>query len=188
MDGLSGSSPTTRWPVASEAMTETREEAVTILEDGHRAVRELIGLLPAPALISPGVGGGEWSPKDLIGHLTSWEEFALEALEAWGRDERAPIDRDLATRGLNAVNAGAVATKAKLSVDEIKHDSDVAHATLIDAIRETTDARWEGPATKRSRKSLGHRVGQILGGPAGGFRHAEAHLASLASLVDQQRA
>src|SRR3989442_9926668 len=100
-------------------MTETREEAMSILDDGQRAVRELIGLLPARALTAPGLGGGGWSPKDLIGHLASWEEFALEALEAWGRDERAPIDRDLATRGLNTVNADAVATKAKLSTDEI---------------------------------------------------------------------
>jgi hypothetical protein len=169
-------------------MTETREEAMIILDDGHRAVRELIGLLPAHALTAPGLDGGEWSPKDLMGHLASWEEFALEALETWERDERAPIDRDLASVGLNAVNARAVASKAKLSPDEVRHDSDVAHATLIDAIRETTEARWESPATKRSRKSLGHRVGQILGGPAGGFRHAEAHLASLAALVDQQRA
>jgi hypothetical protein len=168
-------------------MTETREEAMIILDDGHRAVRELIGLLPARALTAPGLGGGEWSAKDLIGHLASWEEFALEALEAWGRDERSPIDRDLASIGLNAVNARAVAARSKLSADEVKHDSDVAHATLIDAIRARTEARWEGPATKRSRKSLGHRVGQILGGPAGGFRHAEAHLASLAALVDQQR-
>ena len=160
---------------------------MAILDDGHRAVRELIDLLPVPILTRPVLEGGDWSPKDLVGHLASWEEFALEALRAWNRGERAPIDRALADQGVDAVNAGAVARKATLTADEVLHDAAVAHATLLDTLRGIGDAAWERPATPRGRKALGHRLGQILGGPAGRFRHAEAHLAGLAAFVDRQR-
>jgi hypothetical protein len=167
-------------------VTVTRDEAVRILKEGRSEVRRLLGRLPDPAMTSAGIGSGDWSPKDLIGHLTSWEEHALEALAAWGRGERAWIDRELSTRGLNAVNAEAVAAKSKLTVDEVLHDAEVSHASLVDAIRGITDAEWERPATPRGRKTLGHRLGQILGGPPGGFRHADAHLPSLQSFVERR--
>ena len=166
------------------SVSETREEAISILTDGDRAVRQLIAQLPADALTRPGLGGGDWSPKDLVGHLASWEEHALAALEAWDRDEGAPIDRDTYTRGTNAVNADAVAAKASLTVEEVWRDAGVAHSTLVDRIAQMPDSRWVNPATSRGRKPLGHRLGQILGGPAGGFRHAQAHLKTLTAFVE----
>jgi hypothetical protein len=45
------------------------------------------------------------------------------------------------------------------------------------------DARWENPATARGRKSLGHRIGQLLVG-TGPFDHAEAHVKDLRSFVE----
>jgi hypothetical protein len=166
-------------------VSETREEAISILTEGQRAVRGLIAALPADALTRPGLGGGDWSPKDLLGHLASWEEHALAALEAWDRDAGAPIDREIYTRGTNAVNAEAVSSKEGLTLEEVRHDADESHTQLIDSIRRMTDKRWANPATSRARKPLGHRLGQILGGPAGGFRHAEAHLKSLAAYVER---
>jgi hypothetical protein len=165
-------------------VSETREEAISLLEDGQSAVRGLIARLPESALTRPGLGGGDWSPKDLIGHLASWEEHALAALEAWDRDEGAPIDRETYTRGTNAVNAEAVAARASLTVEEVWHQADITHASLIDRIARMADSRWENPATSRGRKPLGHRLGQILGSAAGGFRHAEAHLKSLTAFVE----
>ncbi len=156
-----------------------------MLTEGRREVRLFLGRVPDTAMTRPGIGSGEWSPKDLIGHLTSWEEHALEALDAWGRGERAWIDRELSARGLNDVNAEAVAAKSKLTVDEVLHDAEVSHASLVSAIRGITDAAWERPATSRGRKALGHRLGQILGGPPGGFRHADAHLPTLHSFVER---
>jgi len=165
-------------------VTETREEALAILDDGRREIRVLVRRLPERSLARPGLGGGEWSPKDLVGHLASWEEHALEALAAWGAGDRAPIDRELHERGVNAVNEEAVAAKSKLTVDEVLHDAEVAHASLMGAIRGISDAAWERPATARGRKTLGHRLGQILGGPGGGFRHADAHLPDLRAFAD----
>ena len=50
-------------------------------------------------------------------------------------------------------------------------------------IRTMPDARWENPATARGRKSLGHRIGQLLVG-AGPFEHDEAHAKDLSAFVE----
>lgn len=146
-------------------------------------MRNLVDRLPASARMRPGIGGGDWSAKDLIGHLASWEEHALAALQAWAQDVGAPIDKALYSRGTNAVNAEAVAAKEGLGYARVLREADATHAELVAAIREMSDERWEHPATSRGRKPLGHRLGQILGGPAGGFRHAQAHLKSLTAFV-----
>jgi hypothetical protein len=49
------------------------------------------------------ITGGYWSAKDLVGHLTSWEEHALGALAAWRRGERRlPSSVPYAFRGSTA--------------------------------------------------------------------------------------
>ena len=60
------------------APTPTKREALTILERGHREVGRLIEQLPSRSLSTTGIGGGAWSPADLLGHLAAWEGFALE--------------------------------------------------------------------------------------------------------------
>ncbi len=133
------------------------------------------------------IGGGDWSAKDLLGHLTSWEEHALEALKAWRGGEPAPIQRALRVLGLNGVNAEAVAADRSRSAATVRRRFDDIHRRLVAAIRSMPDATWDAPPTTRSRRSLGHVVGGIIGGPAGPFTHASAHLPHLRAYVESVR-
>ena len=172
----------------SEGELPSRSEAVRILVEGRAEIDALLARLSPRDLTRPGIGGGEWSPKDLLGHLASWEEHALEALAAWKRGERAPIDTQLYSRATSAINAEGVARKAKMAYASVRQSADRTHAALLAAMREMPDRRWSEPATPRGRKPLGHRLGAILGGPTGLFRHAEAHLKSLRAFVQQRTA
>lgn len=165
--------------VPSEPSAPTRREALRRIDDGHRRVRELIAQLPARTRTRTGLGGGDWSPKDLIGHLQTWEEFALEALHAWDAGHGPAFERDLWTRSTAAVNREAVARKAGWSYPETVRRADATHAELLARIEAMSDARWRRPGTPRGRKAVGERLGGILGGPRGPFRHAEAHLKDL---------
>lgn len=160
----------------------TREEAIDILERGQGAVRRLIKKIPAHWLARPGIGGGTWTPKDLLGHLCFWEENVLEALRAWDTGERAPIDREIYTRSIGAINAEAVRARSRHAFARVYRDWDNVHGELIRSIRTMSDARWENPATARGRKSLGHRIGQLLLGRAP-FEHAQSHLPDLEAFV-----
>jgi hypothetical protein len=162
--------------------TPTKREALTIVERGHREAMRLIGDLPPRTLTRTGIGGGAWSPVDLIGHLAAWEGFALDALHAWERGERAPIDIALDDRGLNGVNADALAEASSLRPSALIERSLETHAALVAAVRAVPADRWVTPPITRGRP-LGLRVGSILGGPGGPFRHADAHLPDLRAFV-----
>ena len=165
----------------------TRGQALKILEDGNRAVRDLIDQLPRRAVTTPGLGGGDWSPKDLIGHLAAWEERAVAALQAWEEGHGPAFEKELWSTSTSAINRESVERKAKLSTPEIVRRADVTHEELVARIRAMSDRRWRQPGTARGRKAVGERLGGILGGPGGYFRHADAHLKDLRPFVDRHR-
>jgi hypothetical protein len=159
-----------------------RDEAVEIVRSQRVATLELVAALPVRARTKAGLGGGTWSAKDLLGHLESWERHALDALDAWLRDEPAPIDRAFRTMSLHEINARDVTRKAARSFDRVAASADRTHRELLDAMAALTDSRWERPATTRGRAPLGRRLGQILVG-SGPFGHDAAHRRSLEGLV-----
>jgi hypothetical protein len=164
------------------AATPTKRQALTIVERGYRETMRLIDELPPRSLTRTGVGGGAWSSADLVGHLAAWEGFALEALHAWSRRERAPIDIALEARGLDGVNADALAEASALKPSALVRRSLETHASLVAAVRAVPADRWVKPPVTRGRP-LGVRVGSIHGGPGGLFRHADAHLPDLRAFV-----
>src|SRR2546428_12346672 len=91
----------------------TRTEAIRILQRDRRTTLGLLQRLPARAITTRGLGGGDWSPKDLIGHLESWEQHALDALEAWARGDPAPSDVALRSAGLNALHRAEAERKPR---------------------------------------------------------------------------
>jgi hypothetical protein len=163
----------------------SRDEAVRILEEGRARTRELLEQVPRGAMTRPGLGGGTWSPKDLVGHLSSWEEHALDALHAWERGRRAPID-DL-WRGVSTtrINRQEVERKARWPPSRVQREAERTFSQVLDAIRATSDERWLAPLAPRGRKPLALRLGGILGGPGGPFRHDEAHHPSLRTFLER---
>jgi len=169
----------------AEAGPLVRTQAIRILERGRTQIDALILEIPKQALTTPGLGGGGWSPKDLVGHLASWEEHALDAVAAWERGERAPIDelgRMLSTRAINDQN---VRRKSGWSFARVQRESERTHEQLIDAIRTLDADSWTAPVGPRGRRPLWQRLGGILSGPGGPFRHDESHLPSLADFVSR---
>lgn len=161
-----------------------RDEAIHILSTQRAEVLALVARLPTQARTMPGLGGGDWSPKDLLGHLESWEEHVLAALEAWSRGESAPIDAALRRDGLDTVNTREVARKARRPFSAQVASTIATRERLVTEIRDMTDERWASPPTVRAREPLGHRVGQILLGIKDPFQHDDAHLSDLRGFVE----
>lgn len=58
--------------------TPSREAAIGIIRDARARLDELIEELSDSQIEAKGtLGGGDWSVKDLIGHLASWEQRSL---------------------------------------------------------------------------------------------------------------
>ena len=161
-----------------------RIEAVALLEADRAEILALCTRLSSEDMVRPGLGGGGWSPVDLLGHLESWEEHALRALDAWSRGEPAPIDRALRTEGLTAVNRTEVERRAGRTGATALRSAATTHASLLTRLAAITDEAWAAAATPKGRRPLGHRLGQILAGTRDPFRHDEAHLGDLSGFVD----
>jgi hypothetical protein len=163
----------------------SRVEAIAILEDQRAVTLELLARLPARARTTPGLGGGEWSPKDLLGHLESWQEYALEALDAWQEGHGPAIDAVIWSTSTTALNREAVARKAGRRATDQRRRTEATHDRLMARLEAFGDARWRRPGTVRGRTAAGARLGDLLGGPGGPFRHAEAHLRQLRPFVEE---
>lgn len=163
-----------------------RSQVIGFLEADRAETVALCDRLSPRDLIVPGLGGGAWSVADLLGHLESWEEHALRALDAWALGEAAPIDRALRTEGLTAVNRAEVVRKAGRSGAEALRRAAATHASLIARIEALADDAWRAPATPHGRTPLGHRLGQILAGPRDPFRHDTAHLRDLHACTEER--
>jgi Mycothiol maleylpyruvate isomerase N-terminal domain len=162
----------------------TRAEAVRTLEEGHTTVAGLLANVGEEDFVRPAtIGGGEWSAKDLLGHLTTWEEAALEALEGWRAGRTPTIETEVFAHpgGIDDFNARTVASKAAQSSDVARRASEETHAGLVAEIEGMSDDEWssKAPYPTERRRRLGELLGSITGAPKRPFGHAFAHIPDL---------
>lgn len=168
----------------------TRPAAVQTLEEGHGAIRRLLAEMSEEELIRPGtIGGGSWSAKDLLGHLTTWEEIALASLDEWRRGERPGIEDVFRAEDVDRINAENVGRKAAVSADRVRSEAARVHRELVAAIDRMADDEWrsKAPYETERRTTLAALLGSILGAPQRPFGHAFAHLPDLEAYVASLR-
>jgi hypothetical protein len=159
----------------SDVVVPSRTEAIEMLRaDRTRTDALLAGLAPAD-MERTGLGGGDWTPKDLVGHLETWEQHALDALAAWDRGEVAPIGVALDTLGTDEVNRREVERKASMSTESVATSAAATHERLLDALAALDDDRWTANPEPDDDDTIGRMVGGILGGTQGLFRHDPDH-------------
>jgi hypothetical protein len=167
----------------------TRDDAVRLLEEQHAELAALFAELDEDAFVRRGTIGGGWSAKDLAAHMGIWEAFAVEAMDAFGRGERPAFeDRFTDPGGGDRVNEEGVRRFLDTPASDVLWRFDDLHRRVVSAIGATNDEGWTAdyPYDPEDR-TLGDRVGSLLGSEAGGFTHASAHLPDLRAYVDATR-
>ena len=164
----------------------SRELALGVLRDGHQQVLALIDGLSRAQMARPGLGGGDWSVKDLLGHLTSWEEHALDALDAWSEGRAVPIYEMLGSLGIDGVNQRTFEEKSGLSYAEVLLNFATIQERLLRTIGGMSDEIWRLVPIPERNRTLGSELGGILSGH-GDFDHAAVHLPDLQTWVGDLR-
>jgi DinB superfamily len=157
----------------------TRDDAIRLAREDREHTVELLDGVAPDALTTAGLGGGSWSPKDLIGHLESWEEHALGSLDAWDRGEEPAVGHALRTIGTDELNRREVERKADRTVDEARASAAATHTRLLERLAAVTDDRWAEAPVAGDDATVGGRLGSVLGGRLGGFRHDPDHWSDL---------
>lgn len=98
-------------------MPTSQAQAIADLEllDGQYQV--LLTVLVGAGWERPGaIGGGDWSLRDPVGHILSWEELALAAISAAEAD-RPPL---LPDGDIDEINREMVERQGQLSLADLR--------------------------------------------------------------------
>ena len=148
-----------------------RGEVRTVVEDSWRQLDAALADLDAAALAEPGVVG-DWSVKDLVGHVAAWEQRALHLIAAWrGGAGRDGIE-DVAVEDYNAAEAER---RHAWSLAQVQAEAAETRAQLRQALEALTDEDWVAPLRVGEQEAqVGTWVGNVLGGALPGS-HADEH-------------
>ena len=172
--------------------TPSRHEAISTLREGQEQLDELLARLSDEDLVKPAtIGGGDWSAKDLVGHVASWEEVALTSLAEWRRGEMPGVERPggpmTGSSGVDAFNARAVEDKRRLPLQEVVRHARTTHQDLLEAIDGLSDEEWLAKApyqgTDGRDRLLATLLGFLTAAPQRLFGHVFAHLPDLEAYV-----
>src|SRR5262245_11806483 len=121
------------------------------LDAGWTVFQESYAGLSRSRLTERGVTG-DWSVKDILAHVTTWEGEALEHLPLILSGGRPP--RYVRYGGIDAFNAAMTEKKRELSLSEILRQLDDTHGRLVDVVQRVPEAQLRDGTRFRHRLRL----------------------------------
>lgn len=129
----------------------TKEQLLDRLEKAWAALEESYAGLTEARMAEPGVMG-EWSVKDILAHVTTWEQEALKMLPLI-LEGRRPARYSVSFGGIDAFNAIMAEQKRGLSLREITEQLVETHRRLLEYIQNAPEELFtqETPFRRRLR-------------------------------------
>jgi hypothetical protein len=109
-----------------------RRQLLQRLEKAWLEFKESYAGLPDSQILEPGVQG-KWSVRDILAHVTTWEEEALTHLPLILKGGRPPR-YSIKYGGIDAFNALMTERKRDLPLSEVRRQLDEVHSRLIDYV------------------------------------------------------
>ena len=136
---------------SAKPRTMNRQQLLNQLDKAWTAFKESYAGLSDSQLTEPGVTG-HWSVKDIIAHVTWWEEEALKHLPLIIKGGRPP-QYSIRYGGIDAFNAQMTEQKRGLSLADVLRQLDETHRRLIDYVQSAPEEQftWETRFRRRLR-------------------------------------
>jgi len=113
------------------------------------ALKESYAGLSEAQMLEPGIMG-EWSVRDILAHVTIWEEEALKYLPYALEGRRPPRYKDL-YGGIDAFNAQMTREKHSLTLNEVLNQLEDTHQRLIQYIQSVPEDLYASETRFRHR-------------------------------------
>jgi len=141
-----------QWKAAKGCCMDRRRRLLKRLDEAWCEFKDSYAGLADSELVQPGVTGA-WSVRDIIAHVTTWEEEALKHLPVVLMAKRPPR-YSVTYGGIDAFNAQTTEQKKALSLLEVfRHQEDV-HQRLIELIEGVPEDQSGGDTRFRRRLRL----------------------------------
>jgi hypothetical protein len=127
------------------------EKLLQRLDAAWTAFQESYAGMPDAQMMEPGVMG-EWSIKDILAHVSIWEEEALTHLPVVIAGGTPP--RYATYGGIDAFNARMVEQRRSLSLSDVRRQLDDTHRRLIAFIQRAPADQFSSETRARRRLRL----------------------------------
>jgi hypothetical protein len=114
-----------------------REQVLAHANETRRGLLAALDGLTDDQMMKPVVG--DWSVKDLLAHLTSWEEVALPDIERVARGD-APALAAFDLKRVDEFNAMIMSLRRHFTLDQARRELDAFRASLLEAIGRLPDS------------------------------------------------
>src|SRR5437588_11906423 len=128
-----------------------KDQVLKRLEKAWATFQESYAGLSDPQLMEPGVMG-EWSVKDILAHVTTWEEEAVKYLPLILTGGKPP--RYIQYGGIDVFNAQMAEQKRGLALSDVQRQLDETHRRLLDYIRSVPEEHFARETRFRHRLRL----------------------------------
>ena len=128
-----------------------RQQLLNKLDKAWAEIKESYAGLSDAQLAEPGVAG-DWSVKDILAHVTTWEEETLAYLPLIIEGRTPP--RYATYGGIDAFNAQKTEQKRGLSLAEVLRQLDATHARLRDYVQGVPEEHFTRETRFRHRLRL----------------------------------
>lgn len=153
-----------------------KEELLTAVIEGRRVFASLLQSLNAAQMERPGVQA-EWSVKDIVAHICSWEASLCRWLAMIARDE-VP-DRPLSEADIDRMNAEFTAVNAQKSLDTVLAEFAALETQIVAAVTAVPESDLFTPGRFPWRPPE-NPLWYMVGGNT--FWHYDEHSKALAAL------
>ena len=129
-----------------------RQQLLDRVDTAWTAFQASYAGLPSSRLTEPGVAG-DWSVKDIIAHVTWWEEEALRHLPVIMAGDRPPR-YSVTYGGIDAFNAMMAERKRDVPLSDVLTEQNDTHQRLIDFIQSVPEDQLTRETRFRRRLRL----------------------------------
>jgi hypothetical protein len=126
-----------------------KQQLLNRLEQAWTTFKESYAGLTDEQMAQPGATG-DWSVKDILAHVSWWEEEALKYLPLILQGGRPPRYSVL-YGGIDAFNAQMTEKKRGLSLSEVLRQSDETHRRLVEYVRSAPEEQLASETRFRHR-------------------------------------
>jgi hypothetical protein len=139
------SDPASRGSVDRRQLLRRIDRAWRDFQDSHAG-------LSNEQMLEPGVTGA-WSVRDIIAHVTTWDEEALKHLPLVLKGGKPPR-YSLTYGGIDAFNARVTEQKKDLSLPEVLRQMNDTHRRVLNLIESAPESQLKGETRFRHRLRL----------------------------------
>jgi hypothetical protein len=114
---------------------ETRTKLVQDLEDARQAMRAIVSQADPQSIIYD-----PWHIKEVIDHLTGWDDLVVELLQALAAGQEPP---PTTIKGLDYYNQKSVTTRGPLSLQHSINEWERTRQMVIDQLQKMPEDRFD---------------------------------------------